>query len=238
MTRQELLVALADRVAAVRLPHPVRVAIDGLDAAGKTTLADALATAVAQFGRPVIRASVDGFHNPAAVRRRRAPLSPQGYFYDSFNYAALLNSLLEPLGPHGSREFRRAVFDFRTDEAVDSPLERAAPNAVLLLDGVFLLRPELRAHFDLSIFVRADFGVIVARAERRDLDLFGSAREVRRRYARRYVPGQRLYLSSADPERWASIVIDNNDPEHPEIIRSSVLVRSSRDSGSGREPKD
>ncbi len=35
MTRAELLTQLAARLAAVILPHPLRVAIDGVDAAGK-----------------------------------------------------------------------------------------------------------------------------------------------------------------------------------------------------------
>ena len=38
--RQELLEDLASRIAKLRSEHPVRVAIDGVDAAGKTTLSD------------------------------------------------------------------------------------------------------------------------------------------------------------------------------------------------------
>ena len=50
----------AKRIASVSLPHPTRVAINGVDAAGKTTLADALVAPLEELGRPVIRASVDG----------------------------------------------------------------------------------------------------------------------------------------------------------------------------------
>jgi uridine kinase len=217
MERQELIHQIASQIAAIARPHPVRVAIDGVDAAGKTTFGDELAPVLATRGRPVIRASIDGFHNPGAFRRRRGALSPEGYFHDSFNYPALVEALLQPLGPGGSLAFRRAVFDFRTDAIVHAPHEHAEPNAILLLDGVFLLRPELRGHFDFSIFLRADFSVTVARAERRDIGLLGSVGEVRRRYRERYVPGQELYLSSVKPEQWASVVIDNNDPLRPAI---------------------
>ena len=206
---------VASQIAAITRPHPVRVAIDGVDAAGKTSFADKLAPALTMLGRPVIRASIDGFHNPAAVRRRRGALSPEGYFHDSFNYRALVETLLRPLGPGGSLAFRRAVFNFRTDTIVDAPLERAERNAILLLDGVFLLRPKLRAHFDFSIFLRADFSITLARAERRDLELLGSVEEVRRRYRERYIPGQQLYLREVQPERFASVIIDNNDPDRP-----------------------
>jgi len=125
--------------------------------------------------------------------------------------------LLQPLGPGGSRSFRRATFDFRTDEPAAAEVEEAPADAVLLLDGVFLLRSELREQFDYSVFVRADFEVTTQRAEQRDVALFGSVEEVRRRYRERYVPGQRLYLSVAQPERWASIILDNDDPAAPRI---------------------
>lgn len=217
MDRQNFVRQLALRIAAIDLQHPVRVAIDGVDAAGKTTLADELAPAVAGLGRPVIRASIDGFHNPQATRRRRGSTSPEGYFHDSFNYPALVEGLLEPLGPRGSRRFRRAVFDFRSDRVVDAPVETAGLNSVLIFDGVFLLRPELRENFDFSVFLKADFSVTVDRAALRDIELFGSAEEVRHRYVHRYVPGQQLYLASARPDRAASLVVNNNDPLRPKI---------------------
>jgi uridine kinase len=215
--RQRVLADIGSRIADLHRPHPIRVAVDGVDAAGKTTLADELAPIITRLGRPVIRASIDGFHNPLAIRRRRGSLSPEGYFHDSFNYSALVGALLEPLGPGGSGSFRRAVFDFRKDEPVAAEIENASADAVLLFDGVFLLRPEVREHFDFSVFVRADFEVTTQRAEQRDLALFGSVEAVARRYRERYVPGQRLYLTAAQPERWASVIVDNNDPTTPRI---------------------
>ena len=217
MEREKLIAEIAREIAAISRPHPVRVAIDGVDAAGKTSFADELAPRLTELGRPVIRASVDGFHNPAEVRHRRGSLSPEGYFHDSFNYLALAEALLLPLGSGGSRTFRRAAFDFRTNSAVEARWEQADADAVLLLDGVFLLRPELRAHFDFSIFLQVDFHVTLARAERRDARLLGSAEEVRRHYEARYIPGQQLYLTTVQPARLASIVIDNNDLSKPVI---------------------
>lgn len=219
MERRELIDDIASQIAAIERPHPLRVGIDGVDAAGKTSFADELAPVLTTLGRPVIRASVDGFHNRAAIRYRRGPLSPEGYFHDSFNYLALVEALLQPLGPGGSLAFRRAVFDFRTDTAIDAPLERTEPNAILLLDGVFLLRPELRTYFDFSIFIRVDFSITLARAERRDAEQFGSIEEVRHRYHERYIPGQRIYLATVQPERIASVVVDNNDPARPILER-------------------
>ncbi len=193
--REEIVGNIAVRVAGVQLPHPVRVAIDGVDAAGKTMLAE-LAAAIERAGRPVIRASIDGFHNPRAIRRRQGSLSPEGYFEDSFNYPALIDALLQPLGPGGCRSFRRAVFDFRTDKPVTQALEHASADSILLFGGVFLLRHGLRAHFDFSVLVRAAFEVTLRRAEQRD----ASFSAVSRRFVT--VTGSGIFLvSSCTSER-------------------------------------
>lgn len=216
--RPGLLAYLASRIDGLSPGHPVRVAIDGVDAAGKTVLADELAKHLSSRGRPVIRASIDGFHNPAHVRRRRGDLSPEGYYRDSFDYTRLTGALLRPLGPGGDRLYRRAIFDFRNDSPIDSEPLEAPPSAILLFDGVFLLRPELRDHWDFSIFVRADFSVTLTRALERDLRLFGTAEAVRERYTARYVPGQRVYIAEVEPESLATIVIDNNDVDRPFLV--------------------
>jgi uridine kinase len=224
--REDLLRLLSDLISRVERAHPVRVAIDGVDAAGKTTLGDELVAPIEKLGRPVIRASVDGFHLPAGVRYRRGKLSAEGYYRDSFNHAALIEVLLEPLGPNGNRLYRRSGFDSRTDSPVDEPLEQAPDNAVLLFDGVFLLGDSLRPFWDYSIFVKASFETTVARAEARDGYLFGSADEVRKRYEQRYVPGQRMYLSEVSPERRASIVVINDDPSRPSVDTVSGVSRA------------
>ena len=63
-----LLCRIAATIVALHPERIIRVAIDGVDGAGKTTLADALAPVVAAQGRPTIRASVDDFHHPRALR--------------------------------------------------------------------------------------------------------------------------------------------------------------------------
>ena len=78
--RAAALEQLAASIAALRLEHPTRVAFDGVDGSGKTTMADELVEPLRRAGREVVRASVDRFHNPRAVRYARGPDSPEGYF--------------------------------------------------------------------------------------------------------------------------------------------------------------
>jgi uridine kinase len=215
--RMRCLERLARAILEIDRPHPVRVAIDGPDAAGKTVLADELAPILEVAGRPVIRASIDGFHRPRAQRLARGAESPEGYFLDSFDYAALRAVLLEPLGPRGEARFRRRVFDYQADEPVVSPVEVVLPGSILLFDGVFLLRRELNEMWDFRVFVAVPFAETQRRAAARDLALFGSEDEVLGRYAARYVPGQQLYLELEGPQSRADTVFYNQDPARPRL---------------------
>ncbi len=144
---------LATMIASIRAGHPVRVAVDGVDAAGKTTLANALAQPLFQLGREVILASIDGFHRPKRLRYLRGKDSAAGYYYDSFDNEAVILYLLNPLGHAGDRIYRTSVFDHITDTELNGDAKTASDNAILIFDGVFLLRPELNPFWDFRIFV-------------------------------------------------------------------------------------
>jgi len=210
-----MLVELARHLVVQKSPHPLRVAVDGIDAAGKTTLAAELAGQIEALGRPVIRASIDGFHHPRAHRYRRGSLSWEGYYEDSFDYEALQATLLRPLGPSGDRCYRPAVFDHQPDRPVEAPWQTASTESILLFDGVFLHRPQLRPYWDVSIFLRTTFAEALRRALQRDLSLFGSADVIEERYRRRYLPAQRHYLVTCRPEEQATFVVDNENPACP-----------------------
>jgi uridine kinase len=93
---------------------------------------------------------------------------------------------------------------------------------VLLFDGVFMLRPELRGCWDMSIFVDVSAEEALRRALVRDVAVLGGPDAVRERYERRYLPGQRLYRMTAQPELAADVVIDNDDPAEPRVLGWSV----------------
>jgi len=211
MPRDGIVSEIAAVISEVRLSYPVRVAIDGRDGAGKTSLADELVEPLRFHGREVIRASIDGFHNPKAMRYARGRCSPEGYFVDSFNYDMLRRLLLDPLGPDGSREYRTSAFDWRTDSSAMSPLRRSSDDALLVFDGVFLLRPELVDYWEFTVFVDVTVEVGTARCALRA----GSSSNPDTDLNKRYIEGQRLYISQCNPKRKAHVVIDNNDVSAP-----------------------
>ncbi|HEX4221521.1 MAG TPA: cytidylate kinase family protein [Pseudonocardiaceae bacterium] len=214
-TRDELLGHLADAVGAVAVGHPVRVAIDGPPAAGKTTLAGELAVVLRARGRDVIQATIEDFLTARAQRYRRGEDSADGCYHDSFDFAALHRVLLDPLGPNGTRRFQQAVYDKVTDTVLDPPITTAQDDTVLLFDGVFLFRPELIDRWDLRIFVSAAFDQTLNRARTRDQSPSRSAAEVERHYRSRYLPSQQFYFDTARPTEQADIIVHNDDPQQP-----------------------
>ena len=212
----DLVQTIAEDVASLaRERARVLVAIDGPDTAGKTTLADNLVKAL---DVPSLRASIDGFHRPRESRVRRGALSPVGYFRDSFDYAGLADLLLVPFRT-GANEVRVKTFDWRSNLPIEQDPTLIPERMVLVFDGVFLLRREIQALWDLSVYLRVSDSVVLSRALTRDVGLVGAPEEVRKRYETRYLPGQALYRSECDPESVAHVVVDNSDFADPIVIR-------------------
>ncbi|MEU7876422.1 cytidylate kinase family protein [Dactylosporangium sp. NPDC049140] len=213
-TRDELLGRLAAAVGAVEVAHPVRVAVDGAPAAGKTTLADELAVVLRAQGRDVIRASIDDFLFPRAQRYPRGEYSAEGCYFDTHDYDALNRVLLDPLGPGGDRCFQNAVYDRTADAVLSPPISTAQAGAVLVFDGVFLMRPELFDRWDLRVFVSTALEKTVDRAVVRERQVSSRA-EVERRWRERYIPSQQLYFAQVRPADHADIVVHNDEPRQP-----------------------
>ncbi len=150
-----------------------------------------------------MRLSVDDFLAPPEVRYARGRLSPEGCYRDSFDLAAVVDGRLRPFAAGAERAGNLAV----------------PPEAVLVVDGVFLLRPELRSWWHLAVYLHVPEAETLRRALVRDLPRMGTPQEVRRRYRARYLPAQDLYRREADPVAAADVVVDNTDPRAPVILR-------------------
>ena len=81
---------------------PLRVAVDGRTACGKSTFARALAGALSARGCNTLHTTIDGFHNPRSVRYARGRLSAEGYYRDARDLGAIRRELLAPLGMVGT----------------------------------------------------------------------------------------------------------------------------------------
>ncbi len=214
-SRHDVIDRVARRIPGSRAGACVRVAVDGPDGSGKTTFADELGAAVRSLGRPVVRVSVDDFHNVRAVRYRQGRESPQGFWEDSYNYQRFRSDVLEPFAPGGTRRYRPAAHDLATDLVLEPRPRTAAPGTVLIVDGLFLHRDEIGKVWDLSVFLEVPFEVTARRMAGRD----GTDPDPGSPGMRRYIEAQRIYFAACLPRQRADILIDNEDFDAPRIIR-------------------
>lgn len=203
--RRAALADLAGRIRDLPTATPL-VAVDGVDGAGKTTFADALAAHLRATGTAVVRVSIDGFHRPRAERHRQGRTSPSGFFEDSYDLAGFRAAVVEPLRPGGDRRVRTAVFDHRTDRPVDVAPVVVEDGTVVVVDGIFLHRDELADAWDLSVWLEVPFTTTFARMAVRD----GCPADPDDPVNARYRDGQRLYLARCDPRVRATLVLDND----------------------------
>jgi len=221
MNRKALMTDLVSKISDYKRDEVILLAIDGVDTSGKTFFADELRDEIKN--RPIIRISIDGFHNPREVRTRKGDLSPVGYYEDSFNYSFLETEVLKKLKV-GSPEIYSRSFDYRSDE---SRLEetykiKVPPKAIVIFDGVFLLRERLNKYWDIRVFLDVSFETVIKRAKERDLDYFKDESLLLDKYNKRYIPGQKIYFEREKPILKADIVIDNNIYDDPHIVRCKL----------------
>ncbi len=188
------------------------VGIDGVGASGKSTFAEELARRIGT--RPVLVLHLDDFFNPSDVRHARGRHSPEGFWLDAYDYAALRSWALEPLSADGDGRYRTGSFDRSTGGRTDPGVRTAPPDALVVVEGTFLHRDEVAGFWDFSVYLDVPF----AETERRMAHRDGLAADTVHGLMRRYTGAQRLYFAAARPWERASVVVDNSDPRRPRII--------------------
>jgi uridine kinase len=184
--------------------------VDGVDGAGKTTFASRLPNANASAGRQPVTVHEDDFLALREVRYRLGRDPPEGFFRDSYDLTACVRHVLDPLRAGGDRLVRRRVFDYRTNAAVNAPVEEVPVDAVVIVvivEGMFLHRDELADRWNWSVFLDVPFAETARRLAQRD----GSQPDPEHPTMRRYVEGQRIYLATCRPHERATVILDNPD---------------------------
>ncbi|BDZ53549.1 nucleoside/nucleotide kinase family protein [Agromyces marinus] len=165
----------------------VIVAIDGPVRSGKTQLADDLADVLRERDLAVFRASSEDFHRSREAQAAYGPDTAERYWRYGIDESLLDRTLVDPFRMAGSTAFVTRAFDLVRDAWVEPKWVTGPADAILVLDGRFLLRERLRDQWDVAIAV--------------DGEPTDAA--------------DRLAYAASDPREVAAIVIDQSDPEHP-----------------------
>jgi hypothetical protein len=192
----------------------VRVGVDAPVVDDGSDLADALAETLAGRGLPVARVRQLGFLRPRSIRLEYGADDPDAAWERWYDDAGLRREVLDPLGPSGAMTWVESLWDADADRASRAPRRPAAPGAVAVVDGRFLLRWELADAFDLVVHLQTSEAA-QARRTADDAD------------RRRLLPSWRRYLDETDPAgrlltgAASGVVVRYEDPRRPALVSPS-----------------
>ena len=139
---------------------------------------------------------------------RFAAVDPGGHFYrHAFRWDALFDKLVDPLRLR--RSIRLVGRQLRLVDDAWVHHEYAFDDVdVVVLEGIFLFKRELRARYDASLWVECSFDAALERARVRNQEGLSPER-LRSDYHRIYFPAQRVHFERDDPRGFADVVLAN-----------------------------
>ena len=166
------------------------VAIDGLTCAGKSALARQVARAL----QDATVLGLDDFYRPLAAEER-AMLGPKESYDRYLDWERLLRDVLLPLSRHSRARYRR--YDWVTNGLAE--WHEIEPRRVVIVEGVYSTRPELRPYFSVMVYVDAPREVRRARLlDRRYPDVS---------WVDHWMAGEDWYLEHVHPTEQVALVV-------------------------------
>lgn len=209
--------AAADRVARTAAgANPTRavlVAISGIDASGKGALALSLAQQLQARGLKTALIALDPWHEPQSVRF--SSRQPAEHFYThAFRWDELFASLILPLKQNRSVTLTTTLIEIAQDKFY-SHTYRFENVDVILLEGIFLLKRDLRSHYDLAFWVECSFDAALRRAVMRNQE-GADPWDIVKDYQTIYFPAQRVHFEKDAPLDSADLVyLNEKQPQAP-----------------------
>lgn len=179
---------------------PFIVAIDGLSGSGKTTMVEQLS----DLSTDVVVFHIDDFIVERSKRYGTGESEAMEYYALQWDVDLLVKTLFKPL-QEGQTKLTLPYYERDRDEVINRTVE-IAPNALVLIEGIFLLRDEWRRYFDYIVYLDCPREVRYERALHRDTYI-GDLAERLDKYTRRYWPGEAHYVKTINPKAKADQII-------------------------------
>jgi uridine kinase len=185
----------------------VLVGVTGIDGAGKGYLTARIVKGLRRGGLHAVGINADGWLNLPHVRfgeNRRA----EHFYRHAIRFEALFEQLILPLK---RRRSHAVLADFAEETAREFRKHEYAffDVDVIVLEGIYLLKPPHRDYFDLVFWVDCSFETALERALARAQEGL-SATETARAYETIYFPAQRVHLQRDHPREAAHFIIVND----------------------------
>lgn len=172
--------------------RPFIVALDGLSGSGKTTLARLLKDELEN----VLLIHIDDHITERKRRYHTGRAEWFEYYQLQWDTAELKEQLFEKLRS-GEKELSLLFYDKEKDCSSVKALS-VMPGAIVLVEGVFLLREEWKAFYDYAIFLDCPRAVRNERVLKRDAYI-GDLTERLKKYQNRYWKAEDYYLEKQKP---------------------------------------
>jgi len=216
---------LADVIAYRRLEsksnRALLVAISGIDASGKGSLAWRLSTNLKRLGMNVATIGIDPWQTSPALRQEAA--DPAEHFYlHGYRFEDLFEWVVEPLRRDRALDLEVELLDPHAGRRYTTRLSYEAID-VIVLEGIFLFKRELRDRYDVSVWVECGFPAALRRAIVRNQEGLPKGRLVSD-YERIYFPAQRLHFDADRPREFADFHFPNQLQRPPERILISRFL--------------
>jgi len=168
----------------------ILVAIDGPGCAGKSTLALEL---VEELGGSVVQG--DDFYR-VMDPNVRASLDAEAGYEKYFDWERLRKEVLEPLSKGRAATYQ--IYDWKYNCL--GGVKSIEPDGLVIVEGVYSFRPELRSFYQKSILVATSLSVRSERATERGQNS--------KEWINRWVAAENYYLEKHNPERKVDWIYD------------------------------
>lgn len=169
------------------------IGIDGLGGSGKTTFAHEMQKQI----HSSVLFHLDDFIHPRKIRYDSNFEEWYCYYHLQWRYDYLIKKLLEPLKNGIDVNETIELYNKETDSYRKQKVGILVGRTVIV-EGVFLQRPELRAYFDQVIFLNVSEEKRLQRVIERDTYI-GSQADILKKYETRYFPAERKYVEECRP---------------------------------------
>ncbi len=182
------------------------VGIDGLGGAGKSTLANSLKLQLQNENLHPYVLHIDDFIHPKHIRYDRSYEEWYCCYNIQWRYDYLVNEILSPIKRGDEIDKKIELYDKENDRYIIQPIH-ISQGSVLLLEGIFLQRKEIRSYLDYIIYLDVPQKVRLNRALKRD-GYIGGFEDIKCKYERRYFPAEEKYILEYSPIENADFVLN------------------------------
>ena len=195
------------------------VGITGLDASGKSKLAEQMAKKLKSAGRHVFTISGDSFQYPREYKEKLVEQSwALQHIKRTINFQSMIDDLFKPLQLY-PRSLDLNIINYDLGTSARQTFQLSYP-LIVMVESIYLFQKSTLPYLDFKIFLEVSMGTALLRAQTRprDLKLYGSVEGIKKKYMTKNFAGYQLFEKQFHPKEFADIIIKNDNWQYPVVL--------------------